>query len=102
NVREKIAMACHVQPHQVFSVHDCISVYHVPLLLKKQGLLDIFAKRFSVMNTMKLTSSIEETHHQDLLDKWTEMCQRIDRVHDTVTIAIVGKYTELKDSYLLV
>jgi CTP synthase len=104
-VKNKIAMACHVQPHQVFSVHDCPSVYHVPLLLKKQGLLEIFAKRFGMtpmmMTTTAAAGSLDGPHY-GLLDKWTEICQRIDRLHDTVTIAIVGKYTDLKDSYLSV
>ncbi|KAF9271306.1 CTP synthase ura7, partial [Mortierella alpina] len=53
-------MFCHVQPNQVLAVRDCNSVYHVPELLKDQGL---------------------------------------ERLHDTVTIVLVGKYTNLQDSY---
>ena len=38
-------MFCHVTSEQVFGVHDVSSVYHVPLLLKSQGILEYLRKR---------------------------------------------------------
>lgn len=35
-VKEKLAMFCHVTEKRVISVHDCSSIYRVPLLLEKQ------------------------------------------------------------------
>jgi len=39
DIQQKIAMFCHVDPENVVGVHDCKSIYQVPLLLEKQGIL---------------------------------------------------------------
>ncbi|TPX30608.1 CTP synthase (glutamine hydrolysing) [Synchytrium microbalum] len=95
SVSAKIAMFCHVPPEQVLAVHDCPSVYHVPLLLHKQGLVSVMEKK------LKLTPR-QEPKTINLLSKWTTLAERFDRLHDSVEIAIVGKYTDLHDSYLSV
>lgn len=41
-------MFCHVSTEQVVGVHDVSSVYHVPLLLQAQGIVDFFTKRLSL------------------------------------------------------
>ena len=38
-------MFCHVSSEQVFGVHDVSSVYHVPLLLHSQGIIQYLKKR---------------------------------------------------------
>lgn len=45
---EKIAMFCHVGPGQVLGVHDVRSTYHVPLLLKQQGIIEYLTKRLDL------------------------------------------------------
>jgi len=49
-------MFCHVHPEQVFGVHDVSSVYHVPLLLQSQGIVEYLTKR---LNLEKLTLTKE-------------------------------------------
>lgn len=39
DVRAKISTFCHVSPEQVIGVHDCASLYHVPILLAQQGVV---------------------------------------------------------------
>jgi len=41
-------MFCHVTPQQVLGVHDVSSVYHVPLLLQAQGIVDYLRKRLNL------------------------------------------------------
>jgi CTP synthase len=41
-------MFCHVSSEQVFGVHDVTSVYHVPLLLQSQGIVEYLRKRLSL------------------------------------------------------
>jgi len=41
-------MFCHVSTEQVVGVHDVSSVYHVPLLLQAQGVVDFFTKRLGL------------------------------------------------------
>lgn len=41
-------MFCHVAAEQVFGVHDVSSVYHVPLLLQSQGIVEYLTKRLKL------------------------------------------------------
>jgi CTP synthase len=95
DVQEKISMFCHVSKSSVMAVHDCTSVYHVPLLLHDQGLLDVLGAR------LKLTPNPGEEGRK-IFAKWQDLTVRYERLHDTVTIALVGKYTHLQDSYISV
>ncbi|KAI7880945.1 CTP synthase [Lichtheimia hyalospora FSU 10163] len=100
NVQRKISMFCHVAPEQVLAVHDVASVYHVPLLMHEKGALDFFRKR---LNLDALTISKEQRLAGESLWKdWSKLAVSHDRLLDTVTIALVGKYTDLHDSYISV
>ncbi|KAJ3598545.1 hypothetical protein NHX12_002054 [Muraenolepis orangiensis] len=89
-VKEKISMFCHVEPTQVICVHDVSSIYRVPLLLEAQGVLGYFCQRLNLPM---------EARARRLLTKWKEMSDRSDRLLEPVSIALVGKYTKLSDSY---
>ncbi|KAH6566610.1 hypothetical protein BASA50_000890 [Batrachochytrium salamandrivorans] len=95
DVKRKISMFCHVPTEHVLAVHDCKSVFHVPLLLNTQGLVETLEKRLNM--TPRLTPSA-----LSLFNKWEQLTTRIDRLHDTVKIVLVGKYTLLHDSYISV
>lgn len=41
-------MFCHVATEQVVGVHDVTSVYHVPLLLQSQGIVEYLRKRLNL------------------------------------------------------
>lgn len=41
-------MFCHVPPAQVVGIHDVSSVYHVPLLLRAQGIVEFLEKRLNL------------------------------------------------------
>ena len=41
-------MFCHVAPEQVLGIHDMSSVYHVPLLLQSQGIVEYLDKRLKL------------------------------------------------------
>ncbi|KAJ3023284.1 CTP synthase ura7 [Thoreauomyces humboldtii] len=92
DVKEKISMFCHVPKEHVMAVHDCKSVYHVPLLLDQQGLLNVLQNRLNLQPP--------QTPRASLWTKWKELTVRHDRLHDSVNICLVGKYTHLKDSYI--
>nr|KAJ3411814.1 CTP synthase ura7 [Polyrhizophydium stewartii] len=95
DVQRKISMFCHVPTENVMAVHDCKSVFHVPLLLNDQGLVRVLEKRLNI--TPRLTPAA-----LSLFSKWQQLTERIDRLHDTVNIVLVGKYTTLHDSYISV
>ncbi|KAI9222575.1 CTP synthase [Blastocladiella britannica] len=106
-VKEKISMFCHVAPEQVLAVHDCASVYHVPLLLEEQGLVKVLETRLKLHDLLQArmareTAAVIEHASQSLQAKWRQLTTRITRMHDVVKVALVGKYTDLHDSYISV
>lgn len=97
---DKISMFCHVGPNQVIAVHDLNSTYHVPLLLIEQNMLKYLSERLCFKD-IKVTAE-SKTSGQSLLNRWTALTNSYDQSFETVKIALVGKYTHLKDSYLSV
>ncbi|KAL7667140.1 CTP synthase [[Candida] zeylanoides] len=97
---EKIGMFCHVGPNQVIAVHDVNSTYHVPLLLKEQKIMKFLSSK---LRLDEITLSRESVARgETLLARWTSLTSSYDRSFEQCTIALVGKYTHLKDSYLSV
>ena len=85
--KEKLAAFCHVSPDAVMSTHDVPNIYHVPLMLESQGLCKILNVDCNATN---------------LLSEWRKMALNLDTLTEEVSIAMVGKYTELSDAYLSV
>ncbi|TFY57349.1 hypothetical protein EVG20_g8584, partial [Dentipellis fragilis] len=98
--KEKISMFCHVSTEQVVGVHDVSSVYHVPLLLQSQGIVTFLQKR---LNLASITSTPEmKDRGHSLEERWKLLTVDQERLFDRVSIVLVGKYTDLKDSYMSV
>ncbi|KAJ2626212.1 CTP synthase ura7, partial [Coemansia sp. RSA 1290] len=73
-IREKLSMFCQVSPKQVFSVHDCESLYHVPILLQQQGIIDVLTDRLK-LDALKIPQEI--THEGEVLwSQWREFARR--------------------------
>ncbi|GAV56206.1 hypothetical protein ZYGR_0BA01120 [Zygosaccharomyces rouxii] len=97
---EKIVMFCHVGPRQVVNVHDVETTYHVPLLLLSQKMIAYLSERLE-LEKLQLTSK-DLQRGQQLLAKWKNMTDTFGHSDRSVKIALVGKYTNLRDSYLSV
>ncbi|ODV92369.1 hypothetical protein CANCADRAFT_30540 [Tortispora caseinolytica NRRL Y-17796] len=97
---DKLAMFCHVTPDQVLVVHDLRSIYLVPVLLEEQKLLKSLDLKIQ-LNTILLPPERARTG-TDLWLEWKSLTARDNRSFDKITIALVGKYTHLKDSYISV
>ena len=88
DIRRKIALFTNVSADAVIEAADAASIYAVPLDLHRQKLDDVVLDRLGIQAP------------QPDLKVWTEMLHRV--LHPskgTVRIAVVGKYTELVDSY---
>ncbi|TMW55960.1 hypothetical protein Poli38472_008608 [Pythium oligandrum] len=92
STKSKIGMFCQVSGNHVLSVHDVSNIYHVPLLLAKQGAASILMSRLQLMNRFR----------EPDLAQWSAMAHRVDNFTQMCRIALVGKYTGLQDSYLSV
>lgn len=86
--RQKIALFANLSPADVIGDHDVDYVYEVPLLLESQG----YASR--------LISKLGLQDREPDLESWKLFVDRLKGTDKVVHIAMVGKYTKLKDSYL--
>lgn len=95
-------MFCQVEPNQVLAVHDVSSTYHVPLLLEQQGLITQLTSIFRLDSYSIPTSLVAKG--QSVWHDWKTLTTSQDRFLESekVSIALVGKYTNLHDSYISV
>ncbi len=89
-IKSKISMFCDVSKEAVISAPDSRSIYEVPLVLEKQGVSELIIDR---MRLKPLTRDMD-------LSEWKGFLQSVLSPSMTVDIALVGKYTDLADSYL--
>jgi CTP synthase len=87
DVKRKIALFCNVDFGSVIESRDVPTIYEIPLIFNEQGLDDRVADRLQING------------HAPDLSTWREMVSRIAGPHERVRIAVVGKYTDLVDSY---
>jgi CTP synthase len=86
-VKDKIAHFCNVEPDGVITAKDVDCVYEVPLLFHQEGLDEKIVKLLNIWT------------RAPILDDWENLVQQIKKSVHEVRIAIVGKYTDLKESY---
>ncbi|KAI4122042.1 MAG: hypothetical protein LQ347_006644 [Umbilicaria vellea] len=97
---DKIAMFCQVEPNQVVAVHDVASTYHVPMLLERQGLISSL-RDILRLDSLTISPSLSKKGAQTW-QAWKTLTGNQDHLYQSVSIALVGKYTNLHDSYLSV
>src|SRR6267378_6901988 len=88
DIKKKIAFFSDVPVEGVISAPDASTIYDVPLLFDGQGLTDY------IMKTLRLKAKGED------MREWKEFLENLKNPEHEVTIALVGKYTHLKDSYI--
>jgi CTP synthase len=87
-IRRKIAQFCNVTPSSVVESIDAETIYEVPLLMLEEKLdVEVLKKTNTpVPDTLDLTN-------------WKRFVTNLKNPKEEVTIALVGKYIELKDAY---
>ena len=86
--KKKLSLFCNVRESAVIQGLDVGSIYDVPLAYHEEGL------DREVLAAFGVTDAPEPD-----LSAWTEVSQRLHNPEGEVNIAIVGKYTGLKDAY---
>jgi CTP synthase len=89
-IKDKIAVHCDVSRRGVIGMQTVSTVYEVPLLLEEEGLGELIVESLDLPTTPKD------------LTWWREMVERVQKPKRVLSIAIVGKYVDLQDSYLSV
>ena len=85
-LKDKLALSCDIDRNAVIEAGDAQSIYQVPLLFIKEGILTPLSEHFNI----KVKPNME---------KWDRLVKNILVPQDEVTIAFVGKYLGLKESY---
>lgn len=89
-LRSKIALFCNVKESAVISAQDVDTIYDVPLAFHEQGLDDLIVSQLG----------LEAQAPQADLTEWRNLVATIrEPSGGEASIAIVGKYVELEDSY---
>jgi CTP synthase len=86
-LRRKIALFCNVDQDAVFSSVDVNNIYEVPLKFYEEG----FDQKVAIM----LRLPARNAH----LEAWEKLVSDCANPKGKVTIAIVGKYVDLKEAY---
>lgn len=86
-LKEKIGLFCNVHTSSVFEATDADSIYRIPLMFHRQGLDE------RLVEHLRLQTGVPD------LKRWQHIESTLDDPKGTVRIAVVGKYTDLVDSY---
>jgi CTP synthase len=86
-IKAKIGLFCNLGVDQVITAKDVETIYEVPLFFHKEGLDD------------KIVSLLNIWTRAPKLEGWERLVDRVKNPKHEVTIAIVGKYIHLRESY---
>lgn len=89
-MKDKLALFCDVQPHEIIESRDAEHLYEVPLNLHAQDFDDIVLEHFGI-----------KAPEADMSD-WKELVEKVKNLKNKTRIALVGKYVELQDAYISV
>ena len=86
-VKNKIALFTSVSDKCVISSPDVKTVYEVPKMIAKEGIID------AINNRLKTNNKVNNW------DKWDKITKNFSEMKNPVKIAMVGKYVTISDSY---
>jgi CTP synthase len=89
-LKNKIALMCDVDIDGVISTPDAPSIYDIPKVLHREELDAYVVRRLNLP-----FRDVDWT-------QWNDLLRRVHDPHETVRIALVGKYIDLSDAYLSV
>lgn len=87
SLKKKIGLFCSVHPEHVINAQDSRYIYEVPMALHKEGLDELIVEK------LKLKSGRVD------LSGWKKIVKVLQHPKREVTIGVVGKYVDLKESY---
>ena len=88
DVKRKIALFCNVEFGAVVESRDVPTIYEIPITFHEQGLDERVMHRLGLLGRKAPD-----------LSGWKAMVRRVVSPSDRVKVAVIGKYTELVDSY---
>jgi len=90
DIRDKIALFCDVDRNAVLPLPTLPVIYETPLILEEAGLGQL------------IVAMLHLSCQEHDLSEWRQMVEKMKQEKESLSIAIVGKYVELRDSYISV
>ncbi|QOG13257.1 CTP synthase [Arcobacter sp. FWKO B] len=87
DLKKKLAMSCDVPEDSVIEAGDAQSIYQVPINFMKEDILTPIARHFGMD---KIVPN---------MDEWDNLVKQIIAPKHEISVAFVGKYLDLKESY---
>lgn len=87
DIKSKIALFCNVREDAVITARDVDCIYEVPIIFNQEGLDE------------KVVECLNIWTREPDLSAWLDIVDKIKNPKGEITIAIVGKYVDLKESY---
>ena len=89
-IKEKISISANVPVSRVVNCYD-MDIYAMPEFLRKQGVDKEILKILGIKKTNGMKPEFRE---------WIKLLEKMRKARKTIKIALVGKYTQVKDSYI--
>lgn len=87
-VRNKVAKFCNVAHNAVIQSIDASTIYDVPLLMLEEKFDQVVLDKLRIQD-----------YPEPNLKEWNSFLKRYKNPQDEITVSLIGKYVELKDSY---
>ncbi len=85
--KEKIALFCNVRPEEVIAAEDVDCIYELPCRFHAEGLDQMIVEHLNIWT------------RAPRLQEWESFVEAVRSLEHRVTIGIVGKYVDLRESY---
>ena len=92
NILEKVSTYSNVPVERIYNLYDLRDIYEIPLILKKEGVDE------SICEILNLKS--KDVKQKLSLSEWENFVRKTKRAKKEIKIGIVGKYTNVHDSYI--
>lgn len=88
-IKEKVALFCNISAEAVIESANAETIYEVPVLMQREMLDQV------VLNKLDLPLKQEPD-----IEEWNAFLHKLKNPKRTINIGLIGKYIELKDSYI--
>ncbi len=88
-IKEKVALFCNISKDAVIESKNVETIYEVPVLMQKEELDKVVLRKLNL-----------ELREEPQISKWKDFIRRLKNPKQSVKIGLIGKYIELKDSYI--
>ena len=89
DIKRKVALFCNISPEAVIESKNVDTIYEVPVLMQSEELDKVVLE--------KLNLPLKE---EPAISQWKDFLRRFKNPKKTLNIGLIGKYIELKDSYI--